>query len=79
MSPQPSGVSTPPTTRPPSSITARPVASLEHRAFVHPVMRGDCVECVPAPCPCGRVLCPDAFEHRREVASSESYWIEVAA
>lgn len=54
------------------------VASYEHRAFVHPVTRSDCRECLPAPCVCGGVLCPDAFEHRREVASSETYWIAVA-
>ena len=67
------------TTRPAPSVTRHPVASLEHRTVVHPVALASCLECVPAPCPCGRVLCPDAFEHRREIASSETYWIEVAA
>jgi hypothetical protein len=56
----------------------RPVATLEHRELVHPVTRADCLDCLPAPCCCGQLLCPSAVEHRLEVVSSESYWRTVA-
>jgi len=66
-------------TNPPKNDTRRPVATLEHRTFVHPVAQADCLECLPAPCIlCGQVLCPEAVAHRLEVVSSERYWIEVA-
>jgi hypothetical protein len=71
-----SGVSSSTTTRARELDTPGPTASLEHRTFVHPVTRGDCVECLPAPCVCGRMLCPDAFEHRRAHAGSEASWRE---
>lgn len=62
-----------------TSIDVHPVASLEHRTFVHPVSRGDCLECLPAACVCGSYLCELAFEHHRATAGSENYWRAVAA
>ena len=57
-----------------NTVPLRPVASFHHRAHVHPVTRGDCLECLPAPCVCGSYLCPQAFEHHREHAGSETTW-----
>lgn len=63
----------------PEADTRRPAATLQHRTDVHPIPQDDCSGCLPAPCVCGRHLCPDAVAHRLDVASSERYWIEVAA
>lgn len=57
-----------------TDVDGHPVAALEHRANVHPVPRGDCLECLPAACVCGSYLCELAFEHHREVAASETTW-----
>jgi hypothetical protein len=51
------------------------VPSLTHRD-IHTRPQHGCDRCPRVPCVCGWTvgLCPQAFEHRREYASSETTW-----
>jgi hypothetical protein len=54
------------------------VPSLTH-TDIHPKAQHGCERCPPTPCGCGWIVgtCPQAFEHRRTAASSETYWREL--
>jgi hypothetical protein len=51
-----------------------------HRTSIHTRPQHGCDRCPPTPCVCGHTdgTCPQAFEHRRAHAGSETTWRETA-
>lgn len=82
MSTDVSGVSCPLPARTPNSgvYTTDSASTVRPRGLthvdVHPRAQHGCDRCPPTPCVCGWTIgtCPEAFEHRRAYAGSETTW-----